>query len=204
MQIAIKRVNDWIALNDPSQHLDVSMLNLKTLPDIPITCQIFSCNNNNLTELPELPNCQILNCFHNKLTSLPQLPCCEWIECANNKLTSLPALPMCWCLNCAHNMLTSLPDLPKCDRLYCNDNRLTYLPIIMPCWDLRCANNEYLYISKRLAKEFSLYLKETPNYNKYARVIQRSYKKHLMKKYQQILNNYLFVGPSKIVCQYCI
>jgi hypothetical protein len=33
------------------------------------------CQNNNLTELPELPNSLLLlHCSHNKLTELPELP----------------------------------------------------------------------------------------------------------------------------------
>ncbi len=53
-----------------------------------------------------------------------------------------------------------------------------------------------------MAKDFEI--AETPNYNKYATVIQRNYKKHLRKVYQKIITEFLFVNVTKLVCLYSI
>ncbi len=201
--------------------LDLHSLCLTELPPIARNCQYLSVCNNNLTSLPELPNCIELNCDDNKLTYLPQLPNCRVLCCVNNQLTCLPQLPNCEILDCDNNQLTCLPELPDCQELYCYDNQLTTLPELPNCWVLNCGKNKltilpelpicavlychenkYLYINKKQAKRFNF--KKTPNYNKYASVIQRSYKKYIREKYQVVINNFLFVGLSKIVSLYTI
>ena len=54
-----------------------------------------NCNNNQLKELPELPNSlQELICYNNQITSLPILPdSLEELDCRNNQIISLPELP---------------------------------------------------------------------------------------------------------------
>ena len=60
---------------------------------IPVDCTEFHCNNNNLTELPELPkSLEILWCQNNNLTELPVLPHSLirlWCENNNIKYLSL-------------------------------------------------------------------------------------------------------------------
>jgi len=51
--------------------------------------QVLYCSNNQLTQLPELPeNLQRLDCYNNQLTQLPELPeNLQEIYCDNNQLT---------------------------------------------------------------------------------------------------------------------
>ncbi len=183
MQLAIKKVIDWVALNDPSKPLNLSLLHLHELLPIPSTCQELWCDENRLTSLPELPNCRTLYCYNNLLTSLPELPNCTYISCFGNKLTTLP-------------------NLPKCIEVYCVDNQLTHLSQLPECVGIHCHHNKYLHINKHQAKRFTL--KETPNYNKYATIIQKNYRNYLRKKYYNVISQHLFKGPSKLVCLYSI
>jgi Leucine-rich repeat (LRR) protein len=216
---AQKRIDKWIQLNDPSRELDLSYLGLTKLPKIPSNCQILYCNNNKLTVLPELPNCQtlycqnnqltilpelpnykILYCSDNQLTVLPELPNCRTLYCSYNKLTVLPELPNCQTLSCYNNQLTVLPELPNCQTLSCYNNQLTVLPELPNCQTLYCYNNQYLWITKRHSRKLNK--KATPNYTKFARIIQRKYRRHMRVKYTELLDSYLFKGPTGIVCAY--
>ncbi len=198
MEEAIERVNKWISMNNPTRILNLCSLDLDELPPIPSTCQKLYCHNNRLKSLPELPNCTELYCSHNKLTTLPQLPSVQLIYCYNNKLTSIPTLPNCRTLYCFNNKLTSIQDQPSCSYLNCHNNKLTTIPALPIYGRILCTGNKYLYITKQQAQKFSL--KETPNYNKFAITIQKHYRRHLMKKYFELINQYLFKGPTGIVC----
>jgi len=131
-QEAINRINEWIKAGDVNKLLNLSFLNLTSLPPLPNTLQKLYCHNNKLTSLPHLPNSlQELVCSYNKLTSLPPLPnTLQKLYCSNNQLTSLPNLPKgLQTLSCYNNQLTSLPDLPNnLQKLYCHNNKLTSLP----------------------------------------------------------------------------
>ena len=80
--------------NNPKEkitQLDLSYKKLKELPDLSeyTNLQYLDCSNNNLTELPELPqSIVILDCENNKLTSLPkELPkSLKKLHCQYNKL----------------------------------------------------------------------------------------------------------------------
>ncbi len=200
---ANNRITKWLALNDPTEILDLSKMNLTELPPIPLHCLNFYCNNNKLTFLPELPNCQILICSSNLLTSLPPLPNCTALYCERNQLTCLPELHNCFRLTCNDNKLTCLPDLPMCRSLFCKKNQLTYLPQLPASYIyINCKENKYLHVSKSQAKKFNL--RETPDYTKCARVIQRSYKRYLRKRYRDVIDKFLFVNLTKIICLYAI
>lgn len=74
------------------------------------------CNDNKLTELPELPDfLQGLSCSENQLKSLPDLP--EYLQiliCGDNTITSLPNLPeYMFYMVCDNNLLCELPQLPE-------------------------------------------------------------------------------------------
>ncbi len=182
MDEAIKIINVWLSLDDTSAELNLSGLNLKELPAIPKNCHL-NCSNNQLTQLPELIGCWMLDCENNQLTSLPELPYCSVLYCDNNNLTTLPELPSCW-------------------RLSCEGNKITYFPQIHHCMIVNCDDNKYLHISKDQAKNSDL--EETPNYNKYAQIIQRAFKRHLRKQYLKLIIENLFMGPAKIVCSYTL
>ncbi len=93
------------------------------------------CNNNQLTELPELPPyLEDIDCSNNCLTSLPKLPeSLLAISCWGNKLTSLPKLPnSILILNCWGNKISSLPELPDSleDIYYDETKNLNYVYLI--------------------------------------------------------------------------
>ncbi len=98
-----------------------------------INLQELECDNNGLSELPELPTTLTsLNCCNNSLTELPDLPSgLLMLTCDNNRLTTLPELPTgLVSLTCSRNSLTELPVLPSSlTELNCNDNRLTALTL---------------------------------------------------------------------------
>jgi len=114
--------------------LDVSHMNLTSLPELPDNLTQLDCSNNRLTSLPRLPpNLRELDVFMNQLTSLPPLPThLVALACNSNRLTQLPPLPPTLeALYCLNNELTSLPNLPESlDVLWCSDNRLTELPTL--------------------------------------------------------------------------
>ncbi len=201
MQWAINQVNNWIARNDPTKVLYLGSEDLTELPHIPSSCQVLYCQYNKLTTLPYLPNCRTLYCYGNNLTILPQLPDCQILNCGNNKLKTLPELSNCEELRCDSNELRILPQLPNCLLLSCYYNKLISLPELPNCMSIFGTNsNKYLHINKLQAKKFEL--QESPDYNKYATIIQRNYKNYLRKKYHDMICQYLFKGPTSLVCLY--
>ncbi len=121
----------------------------------------------------------------------------------SQSITYLPELPNCTYIDCENNKLTFLPELLMCQEVYCEKNKLTYIPNGLPnCGFFKCNDNKYIYINKKQANCFKI--QETPNYNKFATIIQRNYKKHLRKRYHNIVNQFIFKGPSKIVCLYTV
>jgi Leucine-rich repeat (LRR) protein len=139
-----------------------------------------------------------LNLSSLKLSKLPPIPMeCTYLICDNNKLTHLPDLPNCDILWCANNKLEELPNLPKCEFLACYNNKLTRLPYLPRLGEIMCDDNEYLYISKVQAMKYEL--DETPNYTKYAKIIQRTYRKY---RYNKHLKLYLVKNTIKLVYLY--
>ena len=73
-----------------TEFIDYSFLKMYKLPDLTkyINLKVLYCNNNELTELTNLPNTLIeLNCNNNKLTKLTNLPNTLIIlECCNDRL----------------------------------------------------------------------------------------------------------------------
>lgn len=105
----LQRIADCI--EDNITTLNISFLDITSLPPLPAHIYCLNCHNTNLTVLPYLPEgLVILNCGYSKLTSLPALP---------DTLKTLV---------CAHTLITSLPRLPKyLTTLWCNDTPLTTL-----------------------------------------------------------------------------
>jgi Leucine-rich repeat (LRR) protein len=93
MEIANKRIQEWVKNGDKDQILDLSDLKLTKLPTIPKNVQYLDCTNNQLTVLPKLPNVRILYCGFNRLTVLPELPNAKEVYCYHNELTVKPELP---------------------------------------------------------------------------------------------------------------
>ena len=128
MAEAQRRIDKWVTDRDDHKLLDLSYLNLKSLPTLPENLKRLRCEYNNLTTLPKLPiTLTTLFCFSNELTSLPSLPNGLLILfCTHNKLTRLPSLPNgLGILYCSNNELTRLPKLPdSLEDLLCENNNL--------------------------------------------------------------------------------
>ena len=123
-----RRIDKWVADGDVDKFLDLSNLNLTSLPTLPDNLKKLNCTKNNLTTLPKLPiTLTSLFCFSNELTILPSLPNGLLILfCTHNKLTRLPSLPNgLGILYCSNNELTRLPKLPdSLEDLLCENNNL--------------------------------------------------------------------------------
>jgi hypothetical protein len=117
MEKAQRIIDEW---GGPYQGWMEGMLNLSNL---------------NLKELPKLPiGVRQLNCAGNELESLPDLPdSLTWLNCSNNQLQSLlDKIPNGLReLYCKGNQLQSLPQLPEgLVVLECNDNEIMCLPVL--------------------------------------------------------------------------
>jgi Leucine-rich repeat (LRR) protein len=97
--------------------LDVSFLNITSLPPLPSTLRILNCSNTKITELPPLPSTlKELDCSNNLIKKLPKvLPMLEHLICADMQITEMPPLPStlrslhcCCCMK-----ITELPPLPS-------------------------------------------------------------------------------------------
>lgn len=83
-------------------YLDVSELNITSLPTLPSGLHYLVCENTPLTSLPKLPrSLRGLYCNNTPLTSLPELPSTlKRLFCNNTLLTTLPELPDLEALSC--------------------------------------------------------------------------------------------------------
>ena len=123
--------------NSHSNYIDVSNLNIKSLPPLPEGLLELDCHSTKITELPELPmTLKKLACYNTRITSLPPLPnTLEQLWCQTTHLTSLPPLPDGLReLTCYNNVqITSLPPLPEgLQELKCHNN-LNLTTITGPC-----------------------------------------------------------------------
>ncbi|MBA3223140.1 NEL-type E3 ubiquitin ligase domain-containing protein [Salmonella bongori] len=149
-EMALKRL--LVCLEKQESTLDLSELDLSSLPDLPPLITTLRVNDNHLSALPELPeSLQILICSFNPLEQLPPLPhtlkaltcsachlkklpslpdALEELSCSSNPLEALPGLPVSMkYLTCTNNDLKALPALPESLRtLICSDNPLSALP----------------------------------------------------------------------------
>ena len=144
---------------------------------------IWCCGDNNLYNLPKLPNSLIkLYCYNNSLSSLPELPkSLKLLHCSNNNLSNLPELPNSLeYLDCEYNSLSSLPQIPKTLKLLLYRDNPIYIYIKkyfnvdtdkyfeyeknmkrkfinkIENWYLDCKYNpKFLYCRKRLMKEYN-------------------------------------------------
>ena len=179
----------------PYIFLDLSDLNLTSLPILPEEVRALNCNNNNLTSIEYLPSnlnmllasnnslvsiksfpdsLRLITIRENSLTALPELPSMlASLECSNNYLYALPALPsLLTDLECSYNQLTSLPNLPpELNVLHCDHNQLTQIPTLPSNLQvLRCNNNLITRLPKIPPSVVNLYafnnpLRVAPNLN---------------------------------------
>lgn len=179
----------------PYIFLDLSDLNLSSLPILPEEVRALNCNNNNLTTIEYLPSnlnmllasnnslisiksfpdsLRLISIRENSLTALPELPSMlASLECSNNYLYALPTLPsLLTDLECSYNQLTSLPNLPpELNVLHCDHNQLTQIPTLPSNLQvLRCNNNLITRLHKIPRSLVNLYalnnpLRVAPNLN---------------------------------------
>ena len=137
------------SLPDDITLLDLSNRNLTKLPNISrfIKLEILYCNNNQITQLDNLPNTlKILFCYSNQITQLDNLPnSLQSLDCSYDQITQLDNLPNSLKeLYCSNNQITQLDNLPNSlQKLYCYDNEITqldHLPNLLQT--LFCYNNE--------------------------------------------------------------
>ncbi len=140
--------------------LDVSKLNIHSLPSLPVWLKILLCHNTRLTSLPPLPDgLQELYCENTLLVSLPPLPDgLRILYCYNTKITSLPPLPKnLKRFECNNTPLTLLPPLPTgLEILWCNNTLLTSLPPLPAGLEILYFNNIQLdqYFGNETMKEY--------------------------------------------------
>ena len=83
-------------IKNKNEFLDLSNLNLESLPELPKFIKILKCNNNKLTKLPDkMPDSlQTIDCSNNQITKLPdKMPnSLQKLYCNGNKLKELPLL----------------------------------------------------------------------------------------------------------------
>ncbi|EEG6729388.1 acetyltransferase [Salmonella enterica] len=161
-EMAVERL--LACLEKEESLLDLSELNLSSLPELPPLITTLLANDNHLSSLPELPeSLQILICSFNLLELLPPLPgslkklicsscnlkklpslpdSLEELTCSWNPLEGLPLLPMSLkYLTCTNNGFESLPALPESLlTLICSKNPLPNLPDLpASLYSLNCA-----------------------------------------------------------------
>lgn len=116
--------------------LNLDGLNLFSIDGVQYFTDLISmsCNNNNLTTLPVLPdNLTILSCSGNGLTVIQVLPIgLISFTCDNNDLTVLPILPVTLTsLSCSGNALTYIESLTtELTSFTCDNNDLITLPVL--------------------------------------------------------------------------
>lgn len=146
--------------------LNCSNNNLTQLPNLPNKLIYLDCSNNNLKELPLLPNSlDMLYCKNNKLSMLPQLPKLFELDCSKNQLQEIPKLSNGLVyLNCSENKLTFLPELPKSlEKIHCWCNQLETLPLSL----IHCVYIKTMFFSideiKKLSDEQIEFIQKIQN-----------------------------------------
>lgn len=142
--------------------LNLSTLNLTSIPPLYDGLLDFRCVNTQLTHLSELPRgLQQLHCRDNPhLIELPELPeGLQLLQCSNTALTHLPALPESLkVLYCYNTPLVDLPTLPEgLEILYCSNTPLTHLPELPRLRSLVCDNCPNLVIQRLRNESISDY-----------------------------------------------
>ena len=218
---ALKRIEDWIQHGDIENELNLSDLNLGSLPDIPETVKILVCDRNDLTELPLLSHLEALSCENNQLKKIPFIPNLTYLNCSHNYIGKIPLLSKLILLDCNDNNITKIPFLPNLLELTCSDNRITTIPILPKLTYIECENNEipsefphesaqdYL---KRINNMFNGNIMN--NYNAYIKKLKEIeddttptfrpmliYNEHLPPARAELLNRYLAFFTFSRICE---
>ncbi|EFA4880024.1 E3 ubiquitin--protein ligase [Escherichia coli] len=121
-----------LCLENNESHLDLSTLNLTSLPSLPEHVRSLKIDHNALTSLPRLPDSlEKIEASFNQLTTLPELPeSLKVLGVGGNRLSTLPELPSALeDISVRRNRITMLPVLPSSLQvLSAGMNRLSILP----------------------------------------------------------------------------
>ncbi|HAW3708027.1 TPA: E3 ubiquitin--protein ligase [Escherichia coli] len=121
-----------LCLENNESHLDLSTLNLTSLPSLPEHVRSLKIDHNALTSLPRLPDSlEKIEASFNQLTTLPELPeSLKVLRVGGNRLSTLPELPSALeDISVRRNRITMLPVLPSSLQvLSAGMNRLSILP----------------------------------------------------------------------------
>jgi len=151
LNLSINQLKELPELPDSLLTLTCGGNQLQTLPKLPKSLIWLSCHNNLLQSLPKLPNSLLgIYCYGNHLSTLPKLPkTLERLYCSENDILKLPKLPKTLnILSCHKNRLETLPTLPKSlSVLRCTNNHLQTLPNLpSTITNLSCFNNPLVFI----------------------------------------------------------
>ncbi len=134
--------------------VNLSYNEIREIVEIPESIIELICNNNQLTNLPQLSdNLKYLSCKYNKINILPKLPqSLRSLELSNNLLTNidLDGLSNLNRLICSHNKIQHINVLPlSLNFLKCNNNLLLDLPDLpKSIKTLDCSYNEISSLHK--------------------------------------------------------
>jgi hypothetical protein len=141
-----------------THYLDISHLDIHTLPPLPDTLEELRCQHIDLAELPTLPPSlrYLLISDTPYLTHLPALPASlRHLACWNIPLTELPPLPPhLERLTCAGADISTLPSLPPTLKwLACDSTPLSVLPplpaSLQALYCMKCPNLRFRQQSSR-------------------------------------------------------
>ena len=127
-----KKLMRRLADSEDTDELDISGLNITSLPQLPPTLEYLDVSETRLTSLPQLPpTLEILDVSKTQITTLPDLlPNLEMLYVSETQITSLPELPPTLTeLDVSKTQITTLPDLPPTlEVLDVSETQITSLP----------------------------------------------------------------------------
>lgn len=156
--------------------LDLSHLNLKSLPHIPSQFHnklqylfiaenniqiiedisyleeliVFDVCNNKLSMMPLLPEkieeVQIKNNNINNINSLSQYDYLKRLDCSENNIKEIPIIDSLEILICDKNKIEKIPKLKKLIKLSCSDNMITNIHKLQYLEILECDKNKLTHI----------------------------------------------------------
>lgn len=142
--------------------LDLSRLNLKNIPIIPIniikSIKYLFLNDNNIEQIDlnnEYVNLEALDINNNKINLLQNLPN-NLIElcCKCNNINDIPYINNLKILDCSSNKLNNIKNYSNLEILICSDNNILDIPLYKNIKKLICKNNKITVIKSYLDLEY--------------------------------------------------